>query len=196
MPQDDIIKLCSSTDRLVVVDEAYIDFTEEKSSIALLEKFDNLVVLQTFSKALGGAGIRIGMAYASQELVAVLNAVRMPYNISQSSQDSALTLLIDKSNHLARVSEIKEQKILLAEKLSSLSIVEEVIPSEANFLLTRFKNSDEVLSALRASGIIVRDRSQNFMCENCLRISIGTPDENILLMQALNKISTKEILST
>ncbi len=196
IPSEDIIKLCEGTDKLVVVDEAYIDFTEEESSISLLDRFENLVVLQTFSKALGGAGLRIGMAYASTELSVILNAVRMPYNISQSNQDAALSLLADRSNHLARLSEIKAQKFLLAEKLTSLSIVEEVIPSKANFLLTRFKNSDEVLTALRRKGIIVRDRSKNYMCENCLRISIGTPDENALLMQALNKLSTKEILST
>ena len=185
----DIEHICASTDRLVVVDEAYIDFSSQPSAITLLDMYDNLCVLQTFSKALGGAGLRIGMAYAHPELIRVIDAVRMPYNISSSNQERAVELLSDKLGYEERIEEILSEKEKMGGLLTEVDLVKKVIPSDANFFLVEFHRCREVFLALRDQGIIVRDRSSNYLCNDCLRLTIGTPEENKRLMEALHTLS-------
>jgi histidinol-phosphate aminotransferase len=171
---------------LVAVDEAYINFARQKSFIQELSDYPNLVVLQTFSKAWGMAGLRLGIAMAPEEIVSVLNKVKPPYNINAATQQLALqalnemTWVNDTTLHLA------DMRNALAEVLERLPIVEKIFPSDANFLLVKIKDARKVYEFLLSKGIVVRDRSKEVNCENCLRITIGTEKENTDLIEALN----------
>lgn len=171
---------------LVVVDEAYIDFSEQETAISLLKYVPNLVVLQTFSKAYGLAGARVGMAFASSEIIAVLNKIKPPYNINSLSVDAAMKVLIDNKIKY-QINTIKEERNQLTSQLVKLNIVSEVFPSDANFLFVRFVNSNLVFESLIKRGIVVRNRSSQV--DNCLRITIGTKEENQTVMQALKELS-------
>lgn len=188
---DGVRSILDRFDGLVVVDEAYVDFAPEKTWLTRLDDFENLVVLQTFSKAWGMANVRIGMAFAAQPVIDVLNKIKYPYNINGPSQEIALQAL---SNHLKKeemVREIVAERETLARELERLSIVQKVFPSEANFLLARVTSASRIYQYLMKRNIIVRDRSGLYMCENCLRITIGTPDQNRLLLQCLREYETK-----
>lgn len=181
--------LCEKTDSIIVVDEAYIDFSEKSSAISLLSDYPNLVVLQTFSKALGGAGIRTGMAFAHPELVNIMNKVKMPYNISRSNQMEAIRLVKDIKKLEEIVEQVKIEKSKLKNALSGLNNVIEVYPSDANFFLVKFDNANAVYDSLIREGIVVRSRTNQYNCAGCLRISVGTPAENQKLMETLTKIN-------
>lgn len=171
---------------LVIVDEAYIDFTNLEGFIPLIEKYPNLVVLQTLSKAWGLAAIRLGMCFASKEIIDVLNKIKPPYNISLLSQQAAEEGLKQEERKNKWVAEILLERNELAQQLSKVSLVKKVYPSDANFLLVKIDNAKTIYKKLVENGIIVRDRSNVIRCEDCLRITVGTPSENKALINQLN----------
>lgn len=177
--------LLNNFDGLVVVDEAYINFARQHSFITELTEYPNLVILQTLSKAWGLAGLRLGMAFAGQPVINYMNRVKYPYNISTASQELALEALnnISSVNNWTKTTVL--QKEWLTEALLELPYTEKVYPSDANFVLVKMKKARSVYEHLCTKGIIVRDRSKVILCEDCLRITIGTPDENKQLITAL-----------
>ncbi len=178
-------RLISGFPGIVVVDEAYIDFSAQESCAGWLDAYPNLVVLQTFSKAWGLAGIRLGMAFASEEIIAFFNKVKPPYNVNELTQRAALEALADKSRQEAWVHSILGQRTVLEHALSGLDYVERIFPSDANFLLVRVRDANGLYQHLAAQGIIVRNRSSVPGCEGCLRITVGTPQENEKLLEAM-----------
>lgn len=173
---------------LVVVDEAYIDFTESAGFVPMLSEFPNLVILQTLSKAWGLAAIRLGMCFAHADIVAVLNKIKPPYNINILTQRVAEEALGQEERKNKWVAELIQERKKLAAELSKLPLVKKVYPSDANFLLVQVNDAKKIYHALVHTGIIVRDRSQVVLCENCLRITVGTVTENNLLIQALAQL--------
>jgi histidinol-phosphate aminotransferase len=182
-----IEQLCSTFDGLVVVDEAYIDFSQERSCIELLNRFPNLVVLQTFSKAWGMAGIRLGALYASAEIIEVLNKIKPPYNVSQPTQEIALELLENIKRQKQWVADILKQRNQLINALDKLPFVEMIYPSEANFLLIKSFDLMKTYNYLVKSKIIIRNRANIVLCDDCLRVTIGTEKENQQLIEVLTK---------
>ncbi|MCF6353379.1 MAG: histidinol-phosphate transaminase [Cyclobacteriaceae bacterium] len=174
---------------LIVIDEAYIDFSNQESWISSLDKYPNLIVTQTLSKAWAHAGIRLGMSFSSKEIAANLNKIRLPYNINALSQQKAIDVLSNPSTFKRDVQSIKREKALLEVALKSLKIVENLYPSDANFFLAQFTNASSVYSALANKGIILRNFSKAKGCTNCLRISVGTSEENEALIQNLKKLN-------
>ncbi len=168
---------------LVVVDEAYIDFAPNASLIPLLKQIPNLVILQTFSKAWGMAGIRLGMAFASIEIINILNKIKPPYNINTFTQKMALDQLTDEKAKDSSVTVILRERETLASKLGELPNVKKIYPSDANFILVEFIDPNTVYNSLVESGIIVRNRHS--VVNGCLRITVGTPEENERLIEAL-----------
>lgn len=186
--KSDLELLLSKLNCIVLVDEAYIDFSDKESAIDLIDKYPNLIICQTLSKAWGMAGIRVGMAFTSTKIAEILNKVKPPYNINTLSQQKAFEGLRNKSLYFDILNMILTQKKLLIRKLKEFNNVEEVYPSDANFLLVKFTNSKSVLKKLQKNGIIVRDRSKQVLCENCLRITVGTEKENNKLITKLKEI--------
>jgi len=182
---DEIQKLCQEFTELVIVDEAYIDFSEQASALSLLKNYPNLVVIQTLSKAWGLAGVRIGLTIASPDIIAVLNKIKPPYNISSANAKAASLRLENGKAYKKEVQLIKSQKAQLIEVLNDIKQVVKIYKSDANFLLVHFKNSAKLFDYLKAKNIIVRDRSQELNCENCLRLTVGTPEENTKLIEAI-----------
>jgi histidinol-phosphate aminotransferase len=170
---------------LVVVDEAYVNFSRHRSFIQELAEYPNLVVLQTMSKAWGLAGLRLGMAFASEAIIDIYNKVKPPYNINQATQELALKALeeTDQVNDMIRVLVASREKLALA--LIELPVVKKVFPSDANFLLVKVGEARSIYEHLLREGIVVRDRSKVELCEGCLRITVGTETENAALIQAL-----------
>lgn len=181
----DILALIRQFQGIVVLDEAYIDFSTRPSMATELRKHPNLVILQTFSKAWGMAGIRLGMAFASETIIGVLNRIKYPYNINILTQRTALQVLSGPSEREAWISLILKERSRLQQELSGLPPVKQVLPSDANFLMVRFEQPREVFDFLISRKIIVRDRSRVPLCDGTLRVTIGTPLENDLLLQAL-----------
>ena len=173
---------------IVVIDEAYIDFSNQESWVNRLDHFPNLVVTQTLSKAYGLAGIRLGVCYASGFIISILNKIKPPYNINQLTQNKALERLNDLDGVKQEVSSILEQRSLLAKALSQIPFIKEVYPSDANFLLAKVDDANQRYSQLIKSGIVVRNRTNQLLCDNCLRFTIGTEEENKLLVKILNNI--------
>lgn len=186
MNRTDIELLLNNFDGLVVIDEAYINFSRQKTFINELTEYPNLVVLQTLSKAWGLAGLRIGMAFAGQAIINYLNKVKYPYNINAASQKLAIEALSNVSTINNWIKTISEQKEWLSQKISKLAFTEQVYPSDANFILVKMKEAKKIYDYLAANGIIVRDRSTVQLCDNCLRITIGTPEENKKIIDTLN----------
>jgi histidinol-phosphate aminotransferase len=180
--------ILNNFDGIVVIDEAYINYSKQRSFIAELTEYPNLVVMQTLSKAWGLAGLRLGMAFASQPIIELLNKVKYPYNINTATQ----LLVLDALNNIDWVNEHIATTVTEREKLKNellnLSNIEAVFPSEANFLLVKMKEARNIYEQLCDKGIIVRDRSKVILCEDCLRITIGTESENKILIEALNKM--------
>ena len=181
----DIEMILNNFDGLVVVDEAYINFSKHKSFTHLLADYPQLVVLQTFSKAWGLAGLRLGMAFASPEIIHWLNIIKPPYNINQATQELALEAMGNLQQTNAMIKEIVAMREQLIPELIKFSIVEKVFPSDANFLLVKIKNAHAVYAYLTTEGIVVRDRSKVVLCDDCLRITVGTYEENSQLLQAM-----------
>lgn len=188
LSRDRIVEVLKRFYGLVVIDEAYIDFTKSKSFVHELKKYPNLVVLQTFSKAWGLAGLRLGMCFASPEIISILNKIKYPYNVNVRTQELALDALDNVYRKDIWVDEILRERALLADALGKLSIVEQVFPSDANFLLVRVRDAQSAYRYLTDNRIIVRDRSRVNLCYNCLRITVGTPEENKRLIDALKQL--------
>lgn len=187
-----IEKLLSRFRGIVVVDEAYIDFSGEGGSLELLTKYPNLVVLQTFSKAWGLAGLRLGMAFASPGIVRVMNKVKPPYNINEVTQELALQAIAAEAEVRRRVEAIVAERKRLEEALLNIAVVQRVFPSEANFLLVKFDCSTALYNYLLERGIVVRDRSNQPGCGSCLRITVGTESENQALIKAITAFSNRK----
>jgi len=179
-----IERLLNNANCLVVVDEAYIDFSTKSSYIEKLSKYNQLVVSQTLSKFYGMAGIRLGMCFASEEIIAILNRIKPPYNVNSLTQNKAIELLkLNKENYKQ---EVMEQRELLSAALKKLPFVVKVYPSEANFILIKTTDANGIYNKLLEQKIVIRNRTKEQLCENCLRITVGTPEENQLLINALN----------
>jgi histidinol-phosphate aminotransferase len=174
---------------IVVVDEAYIDFSTRPSFVNQLDNYPNLIVLQTLSKAWGLAGIRLGMAFAHPKIISLLNKIKPPYNINTATQKVALEALDRQNETDERVRSILFERMRVAKLLLNLKSVKKVYPSDANFLLVRIDDARDVYTKLVSEGIVVRDRSQVRLCEDCLRITIGTHEENEKLLAVLRKLS-------
>lgn len=181
----EMAKVLKGFDGPVVVDEAYIDFAPGLSLLPRLSEFGNLIVLQTFSKAWGMAGLRLGMAFADPEIISVLNKIKYPYNLNILTQEKALEMLDNAIEVQNWVKTLIEERQKLAASLMQIPYVEKVWPSDANFLLVKMKHARKVYEFLVDKGIIVRDRSKVMLCEDTLRITVGSSDENGLLVEAL-----------
>jgi histidinol-phosphate aminotransferase len=180
-----ILSITNEYAALVVVDEAYIDFSRSRSLIEDLKSYENLVVLQTFSKAWGLAGLRLGMCFAAEFIINTLNKIKYPYNINTQTQELALMAMENENKKNSWVKEILDQREKLIKDLSALKIVRHIYPSDANFVLARVADARGVYKRLMDQGTIVRDRSNITLCEECLRITVGTPKENEILVEQL-----------
>ena len=186
VPLEQVAALAAGFAGLVVVDEAYVDFAPECSAVGLLPEFKNVVVLRTLSKAWGLAAARIGYAVAAEEVLSYMRRIKPPYNVSKLNQQAALAALADFPDFQARRSTLLQSRAALEKALSGLEGVERVFPSQANFVLVKLARATEVYEALKARGIVVRNRSGQI--PDTLRITVGTPDENRALLTALKEV--------
>ena len=187
LSSETVEKVIKAFDGMVVIDEAYIDFSSTPSWHQRISEFNNLVVLQTLSKAYGMAGLRIGLTFACQEVIDLLNKVKPPYNISIINQKAALNALENELHYKSQLEEIIEERERIADLLDIFSFIKEIYPSEANFILVEVSDANDLFNYLRKDGIIIRNRSNVLQCEGCLRITIGTPEENDLLIKKLKQ---------
>lgn len=187
--RNDIEELLNNFNGLVVIDEAYINYSRQKTFIQELTEYPNLVILQTLSKAWGLAGLRLGMAFAGEPIINYFNKVKYPYNINTATQQLAINALENISivNNWTKIT--VEQKEWLTEELQKLSLTHFVYPSDANFVLVKMTDAKTIYRYLADKEIIVRDRSKVIHCDDCLRITIGTPEENKQLIEALKTYS-------
>ena len=183
----DIEMVLNNFDGLVVVDEAYINYSRQRSFIADMKEYPNLVVMQTLSKAWGLAALRLGMLFASTDIVAVLNSIKPPYNISGAAQELVLTALDNLSEVNAMIKETIAERSHLIKALQALPAVEKVYPTDANFVLVKMADATGIYHFLKAQGIIVRNRSNVLLCDDSLRITVGTPQQNVQLIEALQR---------
>ncbi|MDX1604314.1 MAG: histidinol-phosphate transaminase [Salinimicrobium sediminis] len=181
-------KILRNFNGLVVIDEAYIDFSADKSWLERLEEFPNLVITQTLSKAYGLAGIRLGICYASAEIISILNKIKPPYNVNELTQHKAL-------ERLSKPEEVKQEIVVLLEErkrlendLSKMGFVKQIFGSDANFLLVRVEDAGKKYEQLMKAGVVVRNRSNQELCENTLRFTVGTPEENNQLIKILKQL--------
>ena len=188
--REDILTLLQSFTCLVVVDEAYIDFSTQKSLTAELPSYPNLIITQTLSKAYGLAGIRLGICIASEEIINILNKIKPPYNINSLTQERAISALEDWDTTQRQITQLIAERKGLFAQLEKISFVEKVYPSDANFLLVRVDDANKRYAQLIQNNIVVRNRNKQVGCENCLRFSVGTPQENQILIETLNRLSS------
>jgi histidinol-phosphate aminotransferase len=184
---DSIEKIVRAFEGIVVIDEAYQDFSNEISWVKRLHEFPNLVVLKTFSKAWGMANLRLGMAFASAEIIAICNKIKPPYNINGETQKIVLEALQNNTKKNRYVQTLIEEREILRNKLKNFSFVEKIYPSDANFLLVKVKNANDLYQFLIKKQIIIRNRNSALNCENCVRITIGSAVENAMLLKNLEK---------
>jgi histidinol-phosphate aminotransferase len=184
-------ELLDNFNGLVVIDEAYIDFSSEKSWISELSNYPNLVVTQTLSKAYGLAGIRLGTCYASEEIIAVLNKIKPPYNVNELTQQRALERVLDINTVNLEVMDILTQRETLFNVLRQVAFVKKVYPTDANFILAKVDDATKRYDQLLKMGIVVRNRTTQPLCENTLRFTVGTKEENVKLINVLQHITTK-----
>lgn len=187
--REEIVRVLKEFQGIVVVDEAYSDFSRQLPFRLELAKYPNLIVLNTFSKALGAAAIRLGMAFASAEIISVFNKVKYPYNVSRLTQEAARELLSNTTKINQRVNMILGARESLMQGFALLPLCKKVYPTDANFFLAEVVDADRVYAYLVKNGIIVRNRSHITLCGNCLRITIGSAEENRRLLSALRKYS-------
>lgn len=183
---DDVEFILKNFNGIVMIDEAYIDFSTQHSFIEKLDLYPNLIVSQTLSKAWGLAGIRIGMAYMNEEILTFYNKIKSPYNISSANQKIALKFLNDSNEFNSKLNEILSERKNLIDELNKLKLVKKIYPTEANFILIEVKNADELYKKLIQKQIIIRNR--NSAIPNCVRITVGTPEENQKLITELKEI--------
>ncbi len=186
--REDIETVLNNFDGIVVIDEAYINFSRQKSFIQELTEYPNLVVMHTLSKAWGLAALRLGMAFASEDIIAVFNKIKPPYNIGQATQELVLQALDNVTEVNKFIKELVQSREELVSSLMNVRVVEKVYPSDANFLLVKMKDAKEIYNYLLANAIVVRDRSKVELCEGCLRITVGTKLENDQLIETLKVV--------
>ena len=187
----EIESLLKKFDGLVVVDEAYIDFSSSESLLKDLEQYPNLIVLQTFSKAWGCAAIRLGMAFASPEIIAIFNKIKYPYNVNRLTQEEAMKVLKQPELIKAWVNTLLEERTRVMDEFVKLPCCVRVFPTDANFFLAKVYEATQIYNYLVSEGIIVRNRTNVALCNDCLRITIGTKDENDALLDALRKVEVE-----
>ena len=183
--REDIEIVLNNFDGIVVVDEAYINYSRQRSFLTELTEYPNLVVMQTFSKAWGLAALRLGMAFASENIIQVLNKIKPPYNINAATQELALKALDHLDDVNAMIRETIQEREALMKELDNIQRIQKVFPSDANFLLVKMEGATAVYYYLKNQGIIVRNRSNIVLCEDSLRITVGTPQQNQTLIEAL-----------
>ena len=188
LDNDGLVKIINGFYGVVVIDEAYIDFCPEKSLLPKLDQYPNLVILQTFSKAWGMAGLRLGMAFATEQIIEVLSQIKYPYNINILTQQKGLELLSNEKLKAEWVTVILRERDKMITNLKTYPFVIMVYPTDANFVLVKVYDPRGIYQYLVDEKIIVRDRSSIALCEGCLRISIGSPEENATLMEALDHL--------
>ncbi|MEN7548931.1 histidinol-phosphate transaminase [Rapidithrix thailandica] len=185
LSRESIETLLNNFDGLLVVDEAYIDFSPHQSWVHSLKHYPNLVVLQTLSKSWGLAGLRLGMAFASKEVIGIVNKIKPPYNINEATQQLALKALENREGMQAMVADILQNKSDLEKALLALPLVKSILPSDANFIMAKFEEPKKIYTYLTRKLVIVRDRSSVLNCEGYLRITVGSEEENKTLLKAL-----------
>mgnify|MGYP000478500932 FL=1 len=186
--REEIIALLQGFEGLVIIDEAYADFSDAPSFLLDLEKYPNMVVLQTFSKAWGCAAIRLGMAFAHADIIGILNKIKYPYNVNRLTQQEAVRMMEQHYRVKEWVSSLLEERTRLVREFKKLPCCQHVYPTDANFFLTRVTDAKKIYDYLVSQGIIVRNRSNITLCKDCLRITIGTRPENDALLDALKKL--------
>ncbi len=191
LSQDIVRELINRFRGLIVIDEAYIDFTTKESWVKELGNYPNLIITQTLSKAYGMAGIRLGMCLASKEIISILNKIKPPYNVNELTQQRALDRILIVNSLQSEVSEILMQRESLCEALLQIDFVKEIYPSDANFMLVRVDDANKRDKQLLNKGIVVRNRTTQVLCENTLRFTIGTKEENKGLINALEIIEAE-----
>ena len=190
-PLDIIKQVANRFEGIVMVDEAYIDFSDKGTMVDYLGEFPNVIVLQTFSKAWGRAGLRLGVAYASADIINFYNKVKYPYNVNAVTQEMAIEALDDMATVTAWVNELLESRAALASAFGEMACVKHIYPSDANFLLIKVDDPDALYNYLCENGIIVRNRNRVEKCAGCLRITIGTKEENAQLINAIKEYDRK-----
>ena len=185
---ESIVYLLQNFKGLVVIDEAYIDFSQKESWINELDEYPNLVITQTLSKAYGLAGIRLGICYGSSEVISILNKIKPPYNVNELSQKRALSRLDDTKQIEKEIASIITQREALLKVLLDINFVEKIYPTEANFILIKVDDANKRYADLISKGIVIRNRTTQALCENTLRLTVGTEEENKKLIAALKEI--------
>ena len=188
MNRQDVETLLNNFHGIVIIDEAYINFSKQKTFIRELTEYPNLIVMQTLSKAWGLAALRLGLCYASMDIIDLFNKVKPPYNINEASQELAMEALQHTEQVNKWITEVVAERARLELALSKLSFVDRIYESDANFILIKVEDADALYNFLTEKGIVVRNRSKEVLCENCLRITVGTPDENDILLDTLKTI--------
>ena len=183
-----ITEILEKFDGLVVLDEAYIDFSEQASWIEELGNYPNLIITQTLSKAFGMAGIRLGICYASEEIIAILNKIKPPYNVNELTQNRAQYRLQNISETNREIADILNERELLSKALLEVKIVQKIYRSDANFVLVKVDDALKRYNQLLGKGIVIRNRTNQPLCENTLRLTIGTSEENLKLIKALKSL--------
>lgn len=186
---DDVEKLLKEFNGIVVIDEAYIDFSCQQSWLLRLEEFPNLIITQTLSKAYGMAGIRLGICYASQEIILILNKIKPPYNVNSLSQEKALGRISQPEVIQQEINRILNERNLLIVNFKTISFIEKIYKSDANFVLIKVDDANKRYRQLTDKGIVIRNRTTQALCENCLRITVGTTQENEKLIEVLKRLS-------
>jgi len=184
---ESILYLLKNFSGLVVLDEAYIDFSSKESWLSELNEFPNLVITQTLSKAYGLAGLRVGIVYASEEIISILNKIKPPYNLNTASQEIAMKKL-SQNTLTAQVKKIVSERENVINSLKSIKFIKQIFPTDANFILVKVDDATLRYNQLIQAGIVIRNRSNQPLCENCLRITIGTKDENNQLITTLKSL--------
>lgn len=173
---------------IVIIDEAYIDFSEDDSWVSRLNEFPNLVVTQTLSKAFGMAGIRLGICFASAEILATMNKIKTPYNINELTQNRAIEGLSEMTLINSQIACLLDERAVLIEALKAIDFIEKVYPSDANFVMVKVDDANKRYQQLIDSGLVIRNRTTQPLCENCLRLTVGTKDENKKLIENFKKL--------
>ena len=186
--EESVKTLLEKFNGFIVIDEAYIDFSDKEGWLQKLDQYPNLIITQTLSKAYGLAGIRLGICYAAAEVIAVLNKIKPPYNVNELTQLRALERLSDEAKIANEITSIIAQRTELLSVLNKVSFVEKIYPTEANFILIKVDDANKRYDELIAKGIVIRNRTTQPLCQNTLRLTIGTAEENIKLMEALKSI--------
>jgi histidinol-phosphate aminotransferase len=187
MKREDVISLLESFEGIVIVDEAYIHFSNQESLVSSLSRYQNLMVLQTFSKAWGLAGLRVGVAFADEGIIEMMNRIKPPYNLSTVAQEIIIEALENQNEVKVLVGEILKERERMREILETIHCVEKVFDTDANFLLVRVNDADRVYKWLLEDAIIVRNRNTVELCEGCIRITVGTRDENEALVESMRR---------